>query len=66
MEINAKKLEVLLARNGLNQVQLSESSGVSRQSICTTIKRGSCSPATAYKLAKALNIDVEEIIQKED
>lgn len=62
MQIQSKKIRVLMARSGLTQSKLSEMSGISRQSISTILSRGSCSPKNAGKLAEALGVDVLAIV----
>jgi len=65
LKLNIAKFELLQAKNSLTQTKLAELSGISRQNISTIIRRGTCLPCTAAKLAKALNVDVEEILVKE-
>lgn len=62
MQIQSKKIRVLMARSGLTQSKLSDMSGISRQSISTILNRGSCSPKNAGKLAEALGVDVLTIV----
>lgn len=65
MRLSTKKIELLLASRGMSKLALSEASGISRQSVSTIIRRGTCEPTTAGKIAKGLNVNVTEII-KED
>ena len=62
MFIKAVRLEGILAERSMTKSELAEKSGLSRQSISTLIKRGTCEPRTAGKLAAALGISVDEII----
>ena len=39
--------------------------GISRQNVSTLIRRGTCEPRTAGKLASGLGVEVREIIEKE-
>ena len=64
MNINAVKIETLLARNGLTKADLSRKCGISRQSISTIIMRGTCEPKTAGKIAAGLGVQVEEIMKE--
>ena len=64
MNINAVKIETLLARNGLTKADLSRKCGISRQSISTIILRGTCEPKTAGKIAAGLGVQVEEIMKE--
>ncbi len=65
MRINAKRLYVLMAERELTRTALQQLSGVSRQGIWSALAKGSCSePRTVGKLAKALNVPVEELIEE--
>ena len=66
MRIDSMKVEMMIAEQGLTKVALSEKSGITRQNISTIIRRGTCEPRTAGKLAAGLGIDLEEIILKGD
>ena len=49
---------------GLSQKQLAEKSGVSRATV-NYIKSGkSCSDSVGFKIAKALGVDVKEILEE--
>lgn len=61
MRINAEKVEILLAEQGKTKQALSRECGISAQSISTIIRRGSCEPRNAGKLAEALGVHVTEI-----
>ncbi len=65
MKISRQQLELFQAQAGISATRLSELSGVSRQQISTIKTRGTCMPVTAAKLAKGLNVSVEELIAKE-
>jgi DNA-binding Xre family transcriptional regulator len=64
MKIDEKKLNLAMAENCFSTEQLSQIAGVSSVTI-TRIKNGSqkARPATIGKLAKALNVKVEELIE---
>ena len=62
MRIDSNKIEQTLALRKMTQADLASKSGISRQSVCTLIKRGSCKPDTAGKLAEGLDIPVEQIL----
>ena len=65
MRINRIKLVTELTKRDMTQLELSKLSGVSRTTI-KFIKNGkSCSDATAGKIAKALNVPVEQLIDLE-
>lgn len=63
MNINSTKLELLTAAKDLNFAKLSELSGISRQNISTIKTRGTCSAKSLVKLAAALGVDVEELME---
>ncbi len=62
MTINTQRIETTLAERGMTKASLSERSGISRQNISTIIRRGTCEPKTAGKLALGLGVPVSEII----
>ena len=63
MKINRTKLEIITAKKGMTFGMLSETAGISRQNVSALKRRGTCKPITALKLAKALDCDVEELIE---
>lgn len=65
MKISALKIERILAERNMTKSALSDACKMSRQNISTIIRRGTCEPRTAGKLAKALNVDVTEILKEE-
>lgn len=65
MKLKKNKITALIAEQGLTNVELSKRSGISRQSISTIIRRGSCAPINGGKIAKALGVDVLEIMEEE-
>ena len=64
MTINTIKLETLLAERGMTKAALAAQSGISRQNISTVIRRGTCEPKTAGKLAAGLGVPVADIIKE--
>ena len=64
MNINATKIETRLAELGITKAVLAERCGVSRQSISTIVRRGTCEPRTAGKLAAGLGVDIAEITKE--
>ena len=65
MKIDSIKIKLLLAEQQLTQTDMSAKCGVSQQNISTILLRGTCSPATVGKLAKALGVDAREIVKEE-
>ena len=63
MTINAIKIESMLAEHGMTKKAFAEKCGISRQSISTIVRRGTCEPRTAGKLASALGVRVEDITE---
>lgn len=63
LNLNVPYIEKSLAVRGLTQKKLAEMSGLYRQNISTILKKGSCTPITAGKIAAALGVDVSEIIK---
>ncbi len=63
MRIDRFKLTMELMRQDMTQTQLAEKAGVSRVTV-NGIKSGrSCSDEVGKKIAKALGVDVTEIIE---
>ena len=63
MNISAAKIETRLAELGLTKAALAERCGVSRQSVSTIVRRGTCEPRTAGKLARGLGVELAEILE---
>lgn len=58
MRINTDRLLAEIANQQLTFSALSSAAGLSRVCIGNTIRRGTCTPATAGKIAAALGMDV--------
>lgn len=65
MKINSFLINAQLARQGMTQSELARRSETTRQAMSNLIRRGTCEPRTAGKIAKALNVEVEELIVRE-
>lgn len=65
MTINTTSIETMLAEQGLTKKDLAVLCGISAQNISTIIRRGTCEPKTAGKLAAGLGVSVADIIGKE-
>lgn len=63
MRIDRKKLVVAMLDRNQTTLQLAEKSGVSRVTISGVRCGKSCSKSTAEKIAKALNVPVENLIE---
>ena len=64
MNINTTQLQIVMAGRRMSLTQLSERSGVAKQNISTIIRRGTCTPKTAGKLAAGLDVSVREIVKE--
>lgn len=63
MKINSTKLDVAMANACITTNELSKKTNLNHSTL-TRIKSGSCAnPATIGKIAKALNVRVEELIE---
>ena len=62
MTINSVRIELLLAERDMTKAALAEKCNMSRQNISTIVRRGTCEPRTAGKLAAGLGVSVAEII----
>lgn len=65
MKIDSIKIKLLMAEQEISQAVLAERCGIARQNISTMLARGTCSIANVGKLAKALGVDIQEIIKEE-
>ena len=66
MSINVEKLKSLIFNNGFTYTELSQASGVSRGSISRIINNDfKGRPSTIGKIAKVLNVKVEDLLQEE-
>lgn len=62
MRVSKKKVEIVMAQNGLNQTELSNLMEMSRTRLSAIINGKNCRPSTISKLANALKVDAKEII----
>lgn len=65
MLINTQQIEAIMAEQGITKVILAKRSGISRQNISTVIRRGTCEPKTAGKLAAGLGVQVNDILKSD-
>ena len=66
MKLDCLKIEMALAEKGLSKSKYAELCRISRQNLSTILRRGSCEPTTAGKLAAGLGVSVCEIIKGEN
>lgn len=64
MILKTRYIETLMAEKGLTKKALAEDCGISAQNVSTIIRRGTCEPKTAGKLAAGLGVSVAEIIEE--
>lgn len=62
MTINDTKFEIALANSGLTMGALAERAGLSRQRIHAILNSKKATPQAVGKVARALGVDVTEII----
>ena len=65
MKLDRKKYELARARACMGQKDL-EAAGIPKGTLCHAIGGGGIRPETVGKIAKALGVDVTEIIETED
>ena len=64
MRLNKEKVSLIMAVQDLYQKDLAEKAKMSRGNLSTIINGKNCQPRTAYKIAKALGVDVVEILEE--
>ena len=65
MKTNKKKLELAMARACMNTEDLQKAAEMPRPSLNNVISGKSARPATIRRIARALGVDVTEIIDEE-
>ena len=65
MDIKAQYIETKLAELGITKKALAAKCGICAQNVSTIIRRGTCTPVTAGKLAAGLGVPVADIIRAE-
>ena len=65
MLVDRKKLELAMARACMNSADLPAAAGLPRPTVQNAIVGKSVRPATAGRIARALGVDVTEILTKE-
>ena len=64
MKISAQRIDTILAERGMTKAALADRAGISRQNISTIIRRGTCEPRTAGKLAAGLGVLLADILEE--
>lgn len=65
MKISKDKIEIILAKKNLKIVEAAKIMGMTRQTFSTIKNRGTCTPATAAKIANGLGVEIEDFIESE-
>ena len=63
MNIDAMKVKLLLADKAMTQASLAAACGAKRQNMSMILSRERCSPVTAGKIARALGVNVRDILK---
>lgn len=63
VNISSMKIETILAKRGMTKKALADACGISKQNVSTIIRRGTCEPRTAGKLAAGLGVLVTDIME---
>lgn len=64
MRINRGFVDIALAKSGLSSyAQLAGKMGCSAKNLSAILNRGTCRPATAGKIANALEVPVEDLVE---
>ena len=66
MKANRRKLEIAMAKACMNSGDLQKASGLKRPTLNNVITGRGITPATLGKVAKALGVEVEEILEEEE
>lgn len=64
MKLNKNKIGFILAERNMIQQDLANASGMSRGNLSCVINGKGCRPSTVYKIAKALEVNPEDIIEE--
>lgn len=64
MTLDREKVMLRMTKLEINQTQLAERAGVSRQTMSQIMNGRKCKPDLFGKVAKALNVEPEEILLK--
>ncbi len=65
MKINRKKLNIILATKEMTITDVAEKAGISRARAYSILNSVSIFPATAGRIANALEVDVAELLEEE-
>lgn len=63
MRLDRVKMFTAMGLAGMNQKEVAESQGMSRATVSAVYNGKTCSPATARKIADALGVTVESLLE---
>ena len=66
MRLNKEKYELACARACMNVPEIAKRAGLSGNTVRTVARRNSASPATIGKIARALGVDVLDILDDDE
>ena len=66
MRISKEKIELSMERNCLSTEGLAKKAAMPKTSLANVLTKKTCKPLTVGKIAKALGVDVTEIIETEE
>lgn len=66
MTINDAKFNIALANSGMSISEAAEHAKISRQRFCMILNQKRVTPQAAGKIARALGVDVTEIIETQN
>lgn len=64
MKVNKEKLNIAIARSCLTITDLAKKAKMSKTTVSAVISGENCKPVAIGKIAKALGVDVTEIIEQ--
>lgn len=65
MKISKKKVSFIMAEKDMFQKDLAEKAGMSRGNLSVILNGKNCQPKTILKIANALNVEIEAILEDE-
>lgn len=66
MKIDVKKLEMALAKSGMNNSQVAHRADITRNTLVNAKKGKNVRPYVIGNIAYALGVEIDEIIEKDD
>jgi DNA-binding Xre family transcriptional regulator len=65
MVISSKKLMLAMAGREMRAADIADETGLSRQTVSTIVQSGKCKPVTLGKIARALGVKPEQLVDME-